>query len=79
MTGGTAAPMALLILDPLAQSEPRCPRCGRAAVVAADGEGWEVGCAGPAALCGGAWQGGPGDVLVAVGEAPRAVVVGARG
>jgi hypothetical protein len=25
------------------------------------------------------WQGGPGDVLVAVGEAPRAVVVGARG
>lgn len=51
----------VLILDPLAQGEPRCPRCGRAA------------------LCGGVWQGGPGDVLVAVGEAPRAVVVGARG
>jgi hypothetical protein len=71
--------VTVLILDPLAQGEPRCPRCGRAAVVAADGEGWEVGCAGPAALCGGVWQGGPGDVLVAVGEAPRAVVVSARG
>ena len=54
----------VLIVDPLAQGEARCPRCGRAAVVAADGEGWEVGCAGPSALCGGVWQGRRGDVLV---------------
>jgi len=71
--------VTVLILDPLAQGEPHCPRCGRAAVAVADREGWEVGCAGPAALCGGVWQGRRGDVLVAVGEAPRAVVVGARG
>jgi len=66
-----------LVFDPVAGGDAReCPRCGDAALVAADASGWEVACVGG---CGAVWQGSPGQVVAAVGVPPRLVWVQARG